>query len=768
MAQPLLLLLLLHTADASVIFRALPGGGFEFSNDLIRTQWSSDGNQTYDINTAAASIPPTWFTLADSGGGIEVQQKAFADNSSWTTRQRLAIPGLDHDLPPPLTISAAPTATSTDFTVTGNATSTATLRFNLTLGPRWLVHVALTLNAGDHYIHERLAYTRIAAAASAALSHLNNVRVGKHFHTSGIPSELQLSFWRSVGYAGWAWPNASFVVQALGSWSPQSGGGAFPDPEHWSGNKIHIGPEFSVVHRAPPARADQSERIEWISLNDVGVGEAYVLEHNVVIRPGYHFAREFLEYLWALDPPQKLAPRFSKRHMVEKMLFALQYTPDEEGVVGGAFREYSINASGVVNGTGERIAIGFIAQAWYNFLREINDPNGEGANFTLLIQHSPDWGAGMDAWSCLFMLLYKEAYGDTPDRFINRTTTKMINGFVHLPWNLEKKGSLLNGAMWEAWDEKKGMHPANFLGPNEIFWLCDSGKSGYMFLRLYELTGSTNVGLLKRAEAAARFLLRIQLPSGDFAGSVYSAEKNGAPLRPPNYAATTSAILLWAKLYQVTHNATWLNAAEAAAAAVGSNYLQPGSIQINGGELDDVMVNDGSRPGGLNVHGISGGTYGVMGLSELVKVTQKPEHIALVRISMDYMLAWQWTRDINVGYYNSKARFQGMDMKTTGAAVNGMVRSEMTMYSWMAYEATGDAKYYESFKHSLNWLTYQQYDNIYETRFYGGGDEGLAVSFQYVNGLGCNFFGETTGQGVGIMLHLLSLKEEHSVLSGTL
>lgn len=55
----------------------------------------------------------------------------------------------------------------------------------------------------------------------------------------------------------------------------------------------------------------------------------------------------------------------------------------------------------------------------------------------------------VDSRSCVFMLLYKEAYGDTSDGFINRTTTKMINGFVHLPWNLEREGSMLHGAMWE-------------------------------------------------------------------------------------------------------------------------------------------------------------------------------------------------------------------------------------------------------------------------------------------------------------------------------
>jgi hypothetical protein len=103
-----------------------------------------------------------------------------------------------------------------------------------------------------------------------------------------------------------------------------------------------------------------------------------------------------------------------------------------------------------------------------------------------------------------------------------------------------------------------------------------------------------------------------------------------------------------------------------------------------------------------------------------------------VRASMDYMLAFQWTKDINMGWYNSKARFQGADMKTVGASVNGMVRSEVTLYSWMAFKATGDKKYLQSFEQNLSWLTHQQYDNLYDDRFFGGGDEGLAPYFQYV------------------------------------
>ena len=61
-----------------------------------------------------------------------------------------------------------------------------------------------------------------------------------------------------------------------------------------------------------------------------------------------------------------------------------------------------------------------------------------------------------------------------------------------------------------------------------------------------------------------------------------------------------------------------------------------------------------------------------------------------------------------------------------------------------------------SFEQNHHWLTFQQYDNLYDPHFYGGGDEGISPYFQYLNGLGCNFFGETTGQGVDIMEYLLA------------
>jgi hypothetical protein len=53
-----------------------------------------------------------------------------------------------------------------------------------------------------------------------------------------------------------------------------------------------------------------------------------------------------------------------------------------------------------------------------------------------------------------------------------------------------------------------------------IIWACDSGKSGYFMLRLYQLT--QDKALLEKATLGAEFLLRIQQPDGDLEASVYS------------------------------------------------------------------------------------------------------------------------------------------------------------------------------------------------------------------------------------------------------
>ena len=85
-----------------------------------------------------------------------------------------------------------------------------------------------------------------------------------------------------------------------------------------------------------------------------------------------------------------------------------------------------------------------------------------------------------------------------------------------------------------------------------------------------------------------------------------------------------------------------------------------------------------------------------------------------------------------------------------------MFRSEITLFPWMAYKATGDPKYLASFKATLAYQSHAQYDNPYDSHFFGGGDEGVFQSYQVINGWGCSFLGETVGQGVGTMEYLLN------------
>ena len=127
---------------------------------------------------------------------------------------------------------------------------------------------------------------------------------------------------------------------------------------------------------------------------------------------------------------------------------------------------------------------------------------------------------------------------------------------------------------------------------------------------------------------------------------------------------------------KVTSDNKWLAAAEKAALAVNKKYMVEGCLNFNGGELDDIMANDGVHSK-LNCWCITGVMYGCMGLGALALLTKKPEHIALVRHAGDWMLANQFLRDTHYGYYQRKARFQGSDLKTAGSP-QGCVRPENT------------------------------------------------------------------------------------------
>ena len=62
----------------------------------------------------------------------------------------------------------------------------------------------------------------------------------------------------------------------------------------------------------------------------------------------------------------------------------------------------------------------------------------------------------------------------------------------------------------------------------------------------------------------------------------------------------------------------------------------------------DVMANDGVHSK-LHCWACTGPMYGCMGLGALAKLTQKPQHIAVLRHAADWMLANQFLRDTHYG-----------------------------------------------------------------------------------------------------------------------
>ena len=116
--------------------------------------------------------------------------------------------------------------------------------------------------------------------------------------------------------------------------------------------------------------------------------------------------------------------------------------------------------------------------------------------------------------------MYIKVCGDE-DGFCKARCALIHAGFTSLDWNISAPGNLVDGAWWQCWSKDKGFHAAMFInGGLPIVWACDSGKSGYFMLRLYQLT--KDKVLLEKASLGAEFLLRIQQPDGDLEASVYS------------------------------------------------------------------------------------------------------------------------------------------------------------------------------------------------------------------------------------------------------
>jgi hypothetical protein len=271
--------------------------------------------------------------------------------------------------------------------------------------------------------------------------------------------------------------------------------------------------------------------------------------------------------------------------------------------------------------------------------------------------------------------------------------------------------------------------------PNTV-WVCDAGKIGYFLCLLYERTGEKI--LLDKAKRAAGFLLRVQKENGDLQGSVFTDK--GEVAWKSNLGGVTSAVLLWAKLYQVTEDEHYLVAARQAADFSHTAWMSNEQWQLHGGEIDSFGVADSTTS-----------MYATMGYASLAMATGDPKHKDMTRDAANHLYAQQWLFDINYGYYRKEARWNGMDCKTAGA-LQGWIRPECTLCMYMAWKATGDSVYRYSMEQHANWMTYMQYDNPDSPKTFGGGHEVFEVPADQLNGFGSNFWPETVGQAIAMML----------------
>ena len=216
--------------------------------------------------------------------------------------------------------------------------------------------------------------------------------------------------------------------------------------------------------------------------------------------------------------------------------------------------------------------------------------------------------------------------------------------------------------------------------------------------------------------------------------------QEGAAIWPSNLGGVTSAVLLWAELYAVTGEQRYLEAARRAAAFSHREWLTNDRWQMHGGEIDSFGLPDSTTA-----------MYAAMGYAALALASGEEAHQAMTRDAANYLVAQQWLFDINYGYYRKEARWNGMDCKTVGA-LQGWIRPECTMCLYLAFKATGDPLYRYSMEQHAAWMTYMQYDNPDSSRTFGGGHEVFEVPADQINGFGSNFWPETVGQAVAMLL----------------
>ncbi len=584
--------------------------------------------------------------------------------------------------------------------------------FTISAGGRTLWNVAANyaLESGMQHALETVKFTRVAPGRP--------VRVRRVWHITGIPHDLISSSIRSVTQVAWRLPHGTFMVLATrdGPWTPYSGGGGTlnwtlgNEFQQFIDGKLQFSPDQAVFHQAPPCLDKEG----WLEL---GKGETYSLKHYIVMHPAYTFSRTFIDYMRRLQPLEHMPPRYSWRYFVDKCLWTLRYTPegyDDHGDWGLYWKD------------------------WYNLTK---DPASSLQGLDKV--HSLDWGASWDIWNAYFLLLYARRYNDP---WALQRYQKVRNGIVVPKWQVQDPESPIEGAFWMELDDKDQFHISNWMSKKNprTVWVCDAAKVGYFLVLLWEKTGDTV--LLDKAKRAAEFLLRVRKEDGDLRGSAFADD--GSVVSPSNLGGTVSPVLLWSRLYRVTKDRKYLDAAVHTADFSVNTWLSNDHWQTFGGEIDSFEYADSTST-----------MYAAMALSELAIATGEEKHREYARKPANHLVANMWLFDINWGYYRKEARWNGMDERTAGS-LQGWIRPECTMAMYLASKATHDPLYQEALEAHGNWMTHMQYDNPDSPYTFGGGHEVLEIPADHLNGFGANFWPETVGQGVALLEHMDDLDRE--------
>ncbi len=704
-----------------------------FGNALGKIVWTK--SNTGWVATFHADTPSGWKLVAyDKGIGIQ-----FPDSKrGWTIHKDGPI-GMEGGYIPPTAkvhvLEKTPVRITLQWT------------YDLLDSKRqhWPVVNTYRVRRGDRYIHETVSFREIPPH--------NKVRLQREWAARDFdPNEEFFAYSvNSPTHKGFMQNGASFlvVIDPGKGWTETSGGGGMI---HWglnTGFKIvwdvgrwipQAGAEYRMAHRAPA----QVDDIGWL---DTDKTREYTLAHYLMFWPGVLYERAAIDYLHQISPPQRLPLRYSWKTFMDKQVEGRKHEVPGEFIDNGRWGYH-------------------VAEGWYGYTDECpwkGREKGSGP-FLLLGRPTLDWGGTWDLWTGLGLYEYGTRYND---KWSTERAIKIFNSAKEMKFQVEAPGFWADGAIWMyaaltqdnyaarkrstasrhgGWthqqtpvhkDANYGFYQTTDTPGCNDLWVCDTGKIGYWLADLSMKLHRPDY--LEMARKAADFLLRVQREDGNLKGGRFHI--SGTLIYDSNLATNSCAMLLWAKLYEITHEEKYLTAAKRDAEYTVVHFLNGRKWLCNGGEWDASANIDNSS-----------GAYAALAFSILYRASGEKFGPALngAKRAADFMVAGQALFDTNIGAYHPfKAKFLGRDVKTTGGMIQAnppagygqllWVRPEPPLALYYTWKATGDKLYRDAAIAYLVWMQYMQHTDSSDYRFYGTTSEGLELNVDWMNGFGCTY-----------------------------